>query len=405
VCAEVSSKRSRVHVLEERKVPNPMSFPSRWNRFAAATLAPLTVGLAACGGGGSSDVDGMPPSGPSATESRAVALSVTSAPSGALALDEAFAVSLVKALQARWTPAVRDAAQAYSTFPFVQGPFRALSWNPVPPESAPAEYGLVLASGPQVAARVYRCVAFDAKYAGSPSAVFVHVPALDGLTPSQRSALTLEQFTAKLSSGLQANTAAVRVALQRPGMVTVGDSSVMEMAQCDSRKHGTGLPAEGELSVSTGRLVTTLLAVPSADDQVVASAHSLSTVLPDFQVISQTGTFFGHFSKGSLLSLVRDDVLVFNSTGAPLSRANPIVQKADLLVPLPGAMATGAVPAPTLRVKYVDWKVNLTTGIAIEGTVTLTDSASNSATIKPVGVAYEVKIKAGNQERTYTVAP
>ena len=123
------------------------------------------------------------------------------------------------------------------------------------------------------------------------------------------------------------------------------------------------------------------------------------------------GTFFGHFSRGVLVSLVRDDVRISNLFFARVSQADPVVRQVELLVPVPGAPgapganATGSVPAPTLNVKYDEWTLDWTTGLAVDGTVTITDSGRNSATIKPAGASYEVKIKSGSQERTYTVAP
>lgn len=114
---------------------------------------------------------------------------------------------------------------------------------------------------------------------------------------------------------------------------------------------------------------------------------------------------FGHFLNRALVTLVRDDVRISNLNFTPLSEADPVVRQVELLVPVPGTNATGAVPAPTLHVKYDEWRLNWTTGFAVDGTVTITDSGGNSATIKPVGAAYEVKIKSGSQERIYTVAP
>ena len=383
-----------------------MDLPPIRNRVVAASLAFLVVGLAACGGGGKGDAEPPPPSGSSAAASRAAALSSQAASTGSLATDEGFAAGLVRALQAQWTPAVRDAAMVYSTWPFVQGPFYAVDWRSVPPEQPPAEYGAVLASGAQVVARAYRCErAFDPVYAGGPSAVFAPVPALDALTAAQRSALSLDQFTTNLLLAVSANRLAVRGVFQRPGQASVGDSTLLVMEQCDNRRHGAGLPPDGELSVTTGRVEATLVGMASADDQLVSNTFSLTTTSADARATSKMGTFFGHFSRGVLVSLVRDDVRISNLFFARVSQADPVVRQVELLVPVPGANATGSVPAPTLNIKYDEWTLDWTTGLAVDGTVTITDSGRNSATIKPVGASYEVKIKSGSQERTYTVAP
>ena len=307
------------------------------NRVVAASLALLAVGLAACGGGGGDTGDAnapSPPSGPSATASRAIVLLRQTTPTGSLAADEGFAAGLVQALQAHWTPALRDAATAYSTWPFFQGPFDAAGWNSVPISQPPVDYGAVLASGVQLVARGYRCdLAFDPTYAGDLSAIFVPVPALDALTVAQRSALSLDLFTNDLLLAVSANRLAIRAIFERPGQVTVGDSTVLVMEQCDNRKYGSGLPPDGELSVTTGRVEAALVAM-AAEDQVVSNTFSLATSSADGRATSTMGTFFAHFANRSLVSLVRDDVRV------------SAVRPAELLVPAPGSAATGSVPTP-----------------------------------------------------------
>lgn len=396
-----------------------MDYPISRKYLFTATLAFWVAALAGCGGGGGKVAGGAspstpppPPSGPapsgnlSEAENRSIALSGQAAPTGSLANDEAFANRLVQELQTRWTPALRDAATVYGTFPYVQGPFDAPRWTTAPLDLPPTEYGTVLASGEQVLARVYRCdFAFDPTYAGSALAAISNVPALDALTAPQRAALSLDAFTTNLLSAVSINRFAARSVFHRPGQITIGDSTISTMERCESRRYGTDLPVKGELSVTTGQVDATLIATPAAGDQIVSNTISLTTILANTAARPLSGTYFAHFSNRSLVSIVRNDLRIFNNLTLDILDTGSIVQQASMFVPVPGANVSGTVAPPTLRVSYDKWKLDSVGDRAIAGIVTVTDGANASATITATGPAYVINIKVGAKVNTYTINP
>lgn len=390
-------------LLPIQRKPIGASFANYQLRVAQSALGLLTACLVSCGGGGdeSGGTAPPPPGNVAATESRAVALSKQTEPTGVLTTDEPFAVALVHVLQTRWTPSLRDVAQVTNTWPYVQGNLGAADWSSTPREQPPVSYGAVLASGNQLVARVYRCESFDAKFSDFDN-VFAPVPALDALTLNQRSALSTTQFTANLLLAVSANRAGAVSVFKRPGQITVGDSFFFEMNECSNRKYGSHLPAEGELSVTTGRVESTLVSMTSINDQLVGSTVNVSTRV-NATTRAVSGTFYvGGLGSGSV---IKDDVRVHAGFVAPLSSAEPLVSQAELLAPAPGAAATGSTPVPTLRVRYDEWRLDLVRGVAVEGSVVVTDRSGNSATITPAGSTYQVTIRSGSQQVAYTVTP
>lgn len=374
-------------------------------------IATAAAALSACGGSGDAlgpgtaglEASPSPSSSAADAQSRSVALARQTAPSGTLGTGSNVAEALVRALQTQWTPTL---AQASGAWKLIGSQFAPAWWTGQSGFEPPVYYSAVVSSGEQLVASVEQCDV--ASVMGSTRAdAAVPIPALDALTATQMSSLSRDQFTSDALGVVSSNRGGSVSVYKVPGQVSVGDTNVASLVQCEMRTYGAGLPEGGDVSVVSGSIETELVDIASEDNQVVAKAFAITTAVSDGRTLATNGTFYVHFAGNMPLSLVKDNIRVLGTPAfvAPLSPADPAVHTAELLVPAPDAVVSGSSPPRTLQVKYDEWTLNLASGLATAGTVTVTDGQA-IATIKPTAAGfYEVTMGAGGANNTYSIVP